>query len=401
MNGVDWLLVFIVFAALLVVICFLAIQNKKKREIIEKYKNTRKAEQKLESWSKKNPHVTLTHTWIIENFSLLPQNTGENLMSLKFSDQSEKMAEWKLQLYPKGINQENKDSISVFLKLQNPQPNVKLSVNFRLTMLNKNDTVLIIGSAVTKEFGPSTGNIIWGHNKFLEQSKITPTTLPDDQLHVKCEVTYAVKQTSGAELLLSSSVSENIIEHFKQLFESKLQSDIVIEVKRKKFDAHKLILGIRSPVFLAMLQSNLTETQTNIVKIEGIEPATFKELLRFIYTDQAEQMDELAEELLAAADRYMLKLLKAKCEAHLAGKITMESCAHLLVLADLHSATGLKTFALDFFCSHTAEVAKTVGWKQFMISANPLLLRDVSNKLISKASAAAAAATQQQSAAQY
>ena len=76
--------------------------------------------------------------------------------------------EWKLQLYPKGINQENKDSISVFLKLQNPQPNVKLSVNFRLTMLNKNDTVLIIGSAVTKEFGPSTGNIIWGHNKFLE-----------------------------------------------------------------------------------------------------------------------------------------------------------------------------------------------------------------------------------------
>ena len=90
----------------------------------------------------------------------------------------------------------------------------------------------------------------------------------------------------------------------QQLFESKVFSKVVVQVKEERFDAHKIVLSARSSVFLAMFQSNLTETQTNTLKIEGIDPAVFKEVLRlFMYTDQVEQLDELVEELLAAAER--------------------------------------------------------------------------------------------------
>ena len=167
-------------------------------------------------------------------------------------------------------------------------------------------------------------------------------------------------------------------------------SDVLIQVEDTKFDAHKCLLSARSSVFLAMFQSDLTETQTNTLKIEGIEPAVFKEVLRFIYTDEVEQLDELAVELLAAAERYMLNLLKSKCEAHLAEKISVENCADLLLLADLHSALGLKTFVLDFFRSRAAEVAQTASWQQLMQSANPLLFRDISVALIPKVSDAPA-----------
>ena len=92
-----------------------------------------------------------------------------------------------------------------------------------------------------------------------------------------------------------------------------------------------------------MFQSNLTEDQTNTLKIDDIEPDVFKEMLRFIYTDQVENVDALAEKLLAAADKYMLDLLKTKCEAYLATNITGENCCQLLILADLHSVERLKT----------------------------------------------------------
>lgn len=347
-------------------------------------------DQILKSWSRsKNSVICLEHIWILEKCSLLPQKTGESLLSPIISDQSEKV-EWKLELYPKGQNEENKNFISLFLKLHNPQPAFKLSATIKLMLLNNKPTVIAQGRVFTKEFYQAS---CWGHAKLFDLNKITPTTLPGDELQVKCQVTYTVKQTSfygsyPTLPLLVSSGSGTMASHYKQLFISKSLSDIVILVKASRFEAHKTVLCARSPVFLAMFQSNLTETQTNTVKINGIKPAVFREVLRFIYTDEVEKLNELAEELMAAAERYMLDLLKEKCATHLATKITVESCAHLLLLADLHSATGLKTIALDFFRSCTGEVIQTQSWQQLMDSAKPQLLRDINKALIMKTSGA-------------
>ena len=307
-----------------------------------------------------------------------------------FSDQqSEKKVEWKIQLYPKGDHgAENKNFIGVFLYLHNnAQTGSKHSVTFKITLMNKTQTILAKATgnkAVKAEFDQVIKTL--GHPKLLDNCKITSKTLPGDELHVKCEVAYAVKHKSltgsypnSCSLLFASpSGSGSISHHLKHLMDSKMLSDVLIQVEDTKFDAHKCLLSARSSVFLAMFQSDFTETQTNTLKIEGIEPAVFKEVLRFIYTDEVEQLDELAVELLAAAERYMLNLLKSKCEAHLAEKISVENCDDLLLLADLYSAAGLKVMVLDFFRSRAAEVAKTASWQQLMLSANPHLLRDIS-----------------------
>ena len=348
-------------------------------------------EMTVKSWSRSPSSVIrIEHIWIIENFSLLSQNTGEALWSPIFSDLSEKKVEWKLQLFPKGEEVKSKGFISLFLWLNNPKQDYdfKLIVSVKLILQNKKQTVLEQFNG-TMQFDV-INNLGLGFEKFLNLNKLTPATLPEDELHVKCEIMYAVEQTSlsGSSSislpLLSSSGS--LIGHFKNLIDTKTLTDLVIQVQEEKFDAHKIILSARSSVFLAMFQSDLTEKQTNTVKIEDIEPAVFKEVLRFIYTDQVENMDELAEGLLAAAERYMLELLKEKCASHLATKITVENCAHLLLLADLHSAAVLKTFVLDFFRSRAAEVAQTASWQQLMQSANPLLFRDISVALIPKKS---------------
>ena len=342
---------------------------------------------KLKSWSRNQSTVVgLEHIWIIENFSRLPQRKGEKLSSPIFSDhQSLNNMEWKIKLYPKGENEESRDFISAYLELNIPDSRLKLSTTMQFMLLNKSQSVIAKSSVSTEEF--SRGNSVWGHPYLLSLDQITPTTLPGDELHVKCEVTYTVQHTSfygpyPTLPLLVSSGSGSMTTHFKQLFESKEQSDIVIRVKKEKFNAHKTVLSARSPVFRAMFQSNLTETQTNKLKIKGITPAVFKELLRFMYTDQVEQLEELAEELLAAAEKYMLDLLKEKCVAQLAGTITVENCAKLLEFADFHSATGLKTIVLDFIRSQAAEVTETASWQLFMQSAKPDLLRDINNAVM-------------------
>ena len=124
-----------------------------------------------------------------------------------------------------------------------------------------------------------------------------------------------------------------------------------------------------------------------IREIREIEPDVFSEVLRFIYTDKVEKLDELASALMVAADKYMLDLLKTMCEESLARNVTLDNCCELLILAHLHSAQGLLKVLLDFVCSHSFQVAATPNWQKFLNSAHPQLLRDISMTVMTRPSA--------------
>ena len=126
-----------------------------------------------------------------------------------------------------------------------------------------------------------------------------------------------------------------------------------------------------------MFLSDLIEKRTNTLKIEDIEPRVFEEVLRFNYTHKVEKLDELASALLAAADKYMLDLLKTRCEESLARNVTVENCSELLILAHLHSAQGLLKVTLDFVRCHSFQVAASPNWQKLLNSAHPQLRRDI------------------------
>lgn len=126
----------------------------------------------FKSWSRSHSNVIrLEHTWIVENLSLQPQKNGACSYSPIFSHPSEKQAEWKLQLYPKGETEESKDHISLFLRLHNPQKAFQLNASHRLTLLSKNQNILAGGDSCMKEFA----NAGWGYTKMLKLDKISPT----------------------------------------------------------------------------------------------------------------------------------------------------------------------------------------------------------------------------------
>lgn len=63
------------------------------------------------------------------------------------------------------------------------------------------------------------------------------------------------------------------------------------------------MLSARSPVFQAMFEHEMEERKHNRVDITDVDHEVLREMLRFIYTGKASNLEKMADDLLAAADK--------------------------------------------------------------------------------------------------
>lgn len=191
-----------------------------------------------------------------------------------------------------------------------------------------------------------------------------------------------------------------LAEDLGNLWENTRFTDCCFFVRGKEFKAHKSVLAARSPVFNAMFEHEMEECTKNRVEINDLDPEVFKEMMRFVYTGKAPNLDKMADNLLAAADKYALERLKVMCEEALCSNLSVENVADTLVLADLHSAEQLKAQAIDFInrCSvlrqlgckdgknwnnnQATDIMETSGWKS-MIQSRPHLVAEAFRALAS------------------
>ena len=115
-----------------------------------------------------------------------------------------------------------------------------------------------------------------------------------------------------------------------------------------------------------MFQHTMEERFTNVAKIEDIDPDVFHELLHFIYTGQVQlkKLEKMAASLFIAADKYLLGVLKLKCENYLSNHISPENCAVLLFHGDLSITSVPLTNAAKYFRSFPHQVMSTNEWKK-------------------------------------
>jgi hypothetical protein len=71
-------------------------------------------------------------------------------------------------------------------------------------------------------------------------------------------------------------------------------------------------LAVASPAFETMFVSNLSETKENSMEIKDFSPAVVEKLLKFVYDTEIPIEDnmQLAEQLVAIADKYQIEHLK-------------------------------------------------------------------------------------------
>jgi hypothetical protein len=110
--------------------------------------------------------------------------------------------------------------------------------------------------------------------------------------------------------------------------------------------AHKVVLCAQSEYFSAMFGGGMRESGAAEVTINETRFHVFLSMLEFLYTGQIHDTDvtdlhpDLAVELLAAANEYSLKRLKACCEVALSKQIEIDTVAGLFQVRICAAATA-------------------------------------------------------------
>uniref|UniRef100_A0ACD5ZQ38 Uncharacterized protein n=2 Tax=Avena sativa TaxID=4498 RepID=A0ACD5ZQ38_AVESA len=120
--------------------------------------------------------------------------------------------------------------------------------------------------------------------------------------------------------------------HLGRLLEHTDGTDVSFVVEDEKFPAHRAVLAARSPVFRAQLFGSMAEATLSSIRLQDIAAATFKVMLRFIYTDELPRegepggtSTEMFQNLLAAADLYGLDRLKIICAHELWARVSVDT----------------------------------------------------------------------------
>ena len=100
--------------------------------------------------------------------------------------------------------------------------------------------------------------------------------------------------------------------------------------------AHRFILAAFSPVLKEIFKPKIFPTKINKIIINDIDGETMTEILRFIYTQEVNNIKELAPKLLHGADKYELDKLKKLCIAAMIESLSIENALDYFLLADVY-----------------------------------------------------------------
>ncbi|PAN34247.1 hypothetical protein PAHAL_6G077300 [Panicum hallii] len=301
-----------------------------------------------------------THVFEIAGYSLLKGlGAGECVRSATFTVGGH---DWCVQYCPDGeTGEEYKDYISVYLELVSQQHGeVRAACSFRLinqaTGLSEDedeDEDVEVMAEPNMYRGEQTS---WGCGKFKKKSWLQASPyLRNDRLLIECNVTVVMGTTTVSSKCDIQVPPSELADHLGRLLETKQGQDVTFKVGR-------IVLAMRSPVFMAELYGPMEDSRTQSITVEEIQPAVFELLLQFIYTDSLPDVDELdvddagefIKHLLVAADRYCMDGMKLICVSILSKRLDAENVVNILALADQYHCGSLKDACIEFMLSSSS-----------------------------------------------
>ncbi|KAG2580052.1 hypothetical protein PVAP13_6NG299000 [Panicum virgatum] len=208
---------------------------------------------------------------------------------------------WKIMCNPRGDREENKgEYLSIYRYHASKSKNAKAI--FEVFVMDRDSAPSSSHRKRFVQFYTPKDN--WGWPKFVERSVLKSLYLTDGSFIVMCGVKVIPDNP------LDDAPPSDIGSHLGVLLDSEDGSDVSFVVDGEEFPAHRAVLAARSPVFKAQLLGSMADAKMASITLHDIAPATFKAMLRFIYTDAfpveggfEDSQAEKLQDLLAAADR--------------------------------------------------------------------------------------------------
>ncbi|XP_024388979.1 ARM REPEAT PROTEIN INTERACTING WITH ABF2 isoform X3 [Physcomitrium patens] len=159
----------------------------------------------------------------------------------------------------------------------------------------------------------------------------------------------------------------------EQYVNSSTLSDVTFLVEGRRFYAHRIALLASSDAFRAMFDGGYKEKEALDIEIPNISWKVFELMMRFIYTGNVEVASDNAQDLLRAADQYLLEGLKRLCEYSIAQNLTLETVMNVFDLAEAYHALSLRDTCVLFILKHHEQMCGMTGY--------PALLHRISSEI--------------------
>ncbi|XP_031560802.1 uncharacterized protein LOC116296840 [Actinia tenebrosa] len=123
-------------------------------------------------------------------------------------------------------------------------------------------------------------------------------------------------------------------------------SDLELVVENTKFNVHKCVLSMSSPVFEKMLTLDFLEKDAKQIDLPGKKRAEFGAFLRVIYADVISQGKQINEEnyefLLQLAEEYQVSKVKHLCCKFLISSVEESNCLGICKVAESYNLEDVK-----------------------------------------------------------
>lgn len=267
----------------------------------------------------------------------------KNTQCLESNKISVKNARFFLKLFPNGVWTSSENYLELFLGHEGETIKVQFFFRFWRPGDIEKDTV---SPTCDYEFKSTDVNVDRGYQrKFIK---------PD----------YSVAGNNSLIVECTLKFNENLPMYFNytSLLFSTDFSDGTIKTEDEIFPIHKMVLGLQSPVFKTMFQSNMLESTTNEVVITDFNSETVRAFLTCLYSntnDLSTFSFQLCVDVCKMADKYGVERLQISAFDNLMGNISEDSCVPLLFLAEEYSWSSLRKSVLTYIGKNLKKILKS------------------------------------------
>jgi hypothetical protein len=159
----------------------------------------------------------------------------------------------------------------------------------------------------------------------------------------------------------------------EQYVNSSTLSDVTFLVEGKRFYAHRIALLASSDAFRAMFDGGYREKDARDIEIPNIRWDVFELMMRFIYTGSVQVTNEIAQDLLRAADQYLLEGLKRLCEYTIAKDVNLDNISDMYELSEAFHAVSLRHTCILFILEQFDKICTRPGSPQLIQRVIPEL----------------------------
>lgn len=144
---------------------------------------------------------------------------------------------------------------------------------------------------------------------------------------------------------------------------------------KKSLLAHRAIIAARSDVFLSMLTHDTKEKQEGVIRLKDTRSDVFKSFLKYLYTNEIDNIEQFAMDLVMLAEKYNVPCLKIKCEKYLCQTIDEKNAICNLIVSDLNHCHMLKDHTLYVIRTHFERIENDETFK--LLYDYPSLMHEI------------------------